>query len=439
MVRFIITKVLIILSIVLLVACSNENRTLYRVQENGLYGFIDSIGNVIIKPQYKYAGNFNDEGYATVICQVKLNTKKNILESNDTTVIIKYGFIDKNNKLVVDTIHCIELTKYHTSFLGLMEPVELVNSFRTSRTFSTGVFDTSIKLNSGRFVIQDPQTHLMGYMDLKGDTIISAKYSYCRPFYSNVATVKRVTEGNDVGYDVSRMLNTEVIINSEGQERATDGYFFINNFYGENSWAQKLIPHEDGIEGYWLLLDKNGRICSDTIAIGRNVIKLYNNSKSDWYVWEYELSILGNKIGTYYSFINKKGQFLTDKDYDGELTLGHETFNGVTSIVDSIVGIKMSYNDIPGWAFANEKLEFQSQPFDSLFQFTDGLAAVKEFSETKTDSKWGFVDKEYNEIIPYKYDKVGKFHKGLAYFRISNIEGYINRKGDVVWCTERHE
>ena len=49
MVRFIITKVLIILSIVLLVACSNENRTLYRVQENGLYGFIDSIGNVIIR------------------------------------------------------------------------------------------------------------------------------------------------------------------------------------------------------------------------------------------------------------------------------------------------------------------------------------------------------------------------------------------------------
>lgn len=439
MVRFIKSKALIILSIVLTVACSNENRPLYRIQENGLYGFIDSIGNVVIKPKYKYVGRFNEDGYATVISQVKLNIKKNILESNDTTVVIQYGFIDKTNKLVVDTTHCIELTKLQTSLLGLIEPVELVNSFRTRRTFLTETFDTSIKFNSGRFVVQDSQTHLMGYMDIKGDTIIPAKYNYCRPFYSNVATVKRVVDGKDVGYDVSRILNTEIIINTEGQEKATDGYFFINNFNGEKSWANKFILSENGIEAYWLLLDKNGRICSDTIAIGRNLIKLYNNSKSDWYVWEYELSILGNKIGTYYSFINKKGQFLTDKDYDGELTLGHETFNGVTSIVDSIVGIKMSYNDIPGWAFANEKLEFQSQPFDSLFQFTDGLAAVKEFSETKTDSKWGFVDKEYNEVIPYKYDKVGKFHKGLAYFRISNIEGYINRKGDVVWCTERHE
>lgn len=430
MVKFIISKALIISSIVLFVACSNNNRTLYRIQEKGLYGFIDSTGNVVIRPQYRYVGNFNDEGYATVISRVKLSTQKSLLNTNDTTVIIKYGFIDKNNNLVVDTTHCIELTKLQTKLLRLMEPAELVNSFSSKRTFLTDIYDVAIKLNSGRFVVQDPNTHLMGYMDTKGDTVISAKYKYCRPFYSNIATVMRVTER----LDISKMLNSETIIDAEGQEKTTDGYFFINDFNHEKSWAYKILPSEGGMNQYYFLLDKNGDVCSDTIR-GNNIV--LHNASGDWYVWQYNLSILGNKIGTFYSFMNKKGQYLTDKDLDGSLTLGGETFEDVTNIVDGIVGLKVSYDGSSAWAFANEKFEFQSQPFDSLFQFHEGFAAVKEFSKTKLNSKWGFVDRNYNEVIPYKYDEVGRFNKGLAYFRISNIEGYINQKGDVVWWAKR--
>lgn len=44
-------KILIVASMIFCVSCSNNNDIpLYRIQENGLYGFIDSLGNVIIEP-----------------------------------------------------------------------------------------------------------------------------------------------------------------------------------------------------------------------------------------------------------------------------------------------------------------------------------------------------------------------------------------------------
>ena len=51
------------------VSCSECNGALYRIYENGLYGFIDSAGNVKIKPQFKYASDFQ-EGVALVISDV---------------------------------------------------------------------------------------------------------------------------------------------------------------------------------------------------------------------------------------------------------------------------------------------------------------------------------------------------------------------------------
>lgn len=47
-------------ALVFFASCKNENR-LYRIQENGLYGFIDSIGNVVIEPQYKYVSPFTKD------------------------------------------------------------------------------------------------------------------------------------------------------------------------------------------------------------------------------------------------------------------------------------------------------------------------------------------------------------------------------------------
>ena len=75
----------------------NNNLCLYRVQVNGLYGFIDSMGNTVIAPQYKYASSFTDDGFALVIVSMK-KLRTNLAK-------IQYGVINKDGDLVEDTTH----------------------------------------------------------------------------------------------------------------------------------------------------------------------------------------------------------------------------------------------------------------------------------------------------------------------------------------------
>lgn len=422
----IINKLLILAFVVVIVSCSNNNDPLYRIQKNGLYGFIDSIGNVVIKPQYKYVGYFNKDGYATVITQVKYEIKKtNLAYANgaDTLLVFKYGFIDKNNSLIVDTIHTIKLAKLQAIKWGFTDANEVVKNYNAKTNFLTNIYDSRIKLQAGLFVVQDPNTLLMGYMNIKGDTVIPAKYECCHPFYNGVARVSIKYNG----FNVLKTINSEMLIDSLGKIKGNEGYTFIRDFINEYSWASKIAEEKGDFERYWYLLDKNGKVCSDSIRGG-----VIYNSPSDWYIMQ--LDFLGNKL---YSFINKEGKFVNDKNHDGMIALGEETFDDVTYMKDHIVGLKAFYNDIPAWAFADENFDFKSQPFDSLFQYHENLAAVKEFSKSKVNSKWGFINKDYKVIIPYKYDEVESFYNGLAYFRVSNIVGYINKKGEIVWSTER--
>lgn len=425
----IFSKIFLLVIVVILSSCSHNDEPLYRIQKNGLYGFIDSTGNVVIEPQYKYVGYFNDDGYATVITQVNYEFKKIKSAFNtdvDTLLVFKYGFIDKNNSLIVDTIHTIKLTKLQATAWGFFDTNRMVKNFSSNTNFLTSIYDYRIKLRAGLFVVQDPKTLLMGYMNIKGDTVIPAKYECVHPFYNGVARIRIKNEG----FNVLKTINAEMLIDSLGKLKGADRYALIRDFTNSHTWASKIVENEDKFESFWYLLDTNGKVCSDSLW-GDNIVIF--NSPSDWYV--YQFNFFGKNL---YSFINKDGKFATDKNHDNIIALGDETFTDVTYMEDHVVGIKVLYNDTPAWAFADDNFEFKSQPFDSLCQFTENMAAVKEFTKSKIDSKWGFVDRNYKEVIPYKYDKVEPFYKGLAYFKAANIEGYINKRGDIVWSTEQH-
>ena len=65
------TTLFTLLAISCMMSCTPTfNGTLYRIQKDGLYGFIDSVGNVVIEPQYKYVSPFSD-GIALVVHDVK--------------------------------------------------------------------------------------------------------------------------------------------------------------------------------------------------------------------------------------------------------------------------------------------------------------------------------------------------------------------------------
>lgn len=89
------------------VSCSECNGALYRIYENGLYGFIDSAGNVKIKPQFKYASDFQ-EGVALVISDVICT---------DDGYKVTYTYVNAHGKRISETYQMILSSAFSESFL----------------------------------------------------------------------------------------------------------------------------------------------------------------------------------------------------------------------------------------------------------------------------------------------------------------------------------
>jgi len=57
--------------------------------------------------------------------------------------------------------------------------------------------------------------------------------------------------------------------------------------------------------------------------------------------------------------------------------------------------------------------------YDSAMDFSEGLAAVK------LDGKWGYIDKNGNEVIKCVYDCDGFFSEDLVAVRLNGKYGYL--------------
>lgn len=71
------------------------------------------------------------------------------------------------------------------------------------------------------------------------------------------------------------------------------------------------------------------------------------------------------------------------------------------------------------------KYEVDFLPAISLKSFWHGLLSVM------VKNKYGAINKQFEEVIPIRYDYIGYFKKGVAEMRIHNRVGYINLKGEM--------
>ncbi len=61
-----------------------------------------------------------------------------------------------------------------------------------------------------------------------------------------------------------------------------------------------------------------------------------------------------------------------------------------------------------------------------MWSFNHGLA------EIKLANKYGFIDKNGNEIIPPKYDFVTDFHNGVVVVSLNKKYGFIDKSGNEI-------
>lgn len=450
----------LLLVVLTLLSCNNNDSRLYRIQVNGLFGFIDSIGNVKIDPQYKYVGAFSEDGYACVISCISIEEEKSPfskfgtpggLENKDSCICIKYGYINPQNELVVDTVNQLRIPFYSIYKWGGSILIDFAHKYITNKLGFRESALNELVLNDGLFVFQDKDSKLFGYKDIKGDIKIEAKYDLCRMFNNGVAVVEynKDLKKTDKISDSSITLNNKGVIDVNGNMVVTD-YAIINDYNKEGlTWASSAsFSLEDySFERDWVQIDKKGDIKKGPIS---GIAYIYNNKKYP------VIAIDFGFMGVYYSFLDENGDYLTDFNGDKVLSLGldgskqSELFKDVTRFSNGLVGT-IGYNSEgeSAWLFRNRNLEPISEPYDSLLPFSEGLAAVKQLTRLDNVSshmgKWGFISMDTDSAlrlsIPYSFSECGSFIGGLAYFMNTgatfDIEGYINKQGKIIWQTKR--
>lgn len=414
---------------------SSQNATLWRIQENGLYGFVDSVGNVVIEPQYKYVSGFRN-GYACVIVDAKQTIKdKGIIQ--DTLIQVKYGYINSDNDIVIDTTHiaCFPFLKEYSEFL---------NKFHSQELDFRDLYFQELSLIDDRFLFQDPETMKFGFLNSEGDTIIPAEYLRTTSFVNGRAVVWE-SINPDRKADIVSLLNTIGAIDVNGNKVVESEYAWINPFSEKKeTWASFITLDENSsFVKHWVLIDEYGKVLIPPV----NMFTYVYNSTEDLYVGM--LEILGD---SFYTFIDKQGNFLTDRNHDGTLVLSFqegkrsEVLQNVTAFSEGLTGINSHLGEGSVWYIADKNLNSSYTPYDSVLCFSEGLLAVQQHVENPDlgypCGKWGFVDKNEELVIPYQFSVCGSFRGSLAYFKKQgstyDIEGYINKQGDVVWQTKRN-
>jgi hypothetical protein len=427
--------------------CCTTPEHQYRIQKDGLYGFIDERGYETIRPQYKYVGHFTNEGYALVISKMEVSkTEKSMGQYSISadTLLVNYGYINTNNETVVPFNQALKVSFHDLkTFWFIDNPAELVDMYNLGELAFTHRVLGELEPVESKYLYQDQQSKLLGYKTIDGKVVCSPQFDYGTHYQNSLAVVikskKSLFESSSEHFDVNAfllgVLNNKGAINANGKQVIPCEYLVLDDFAKNGTtWAASMHFDKDGNEKMdWVRIDKEGNILMG--PMGSSVVR-YWNSNEDRYLMRLHLADMW-----FYTYIKDSKTFLTDFNHDGTITIAGsddqraEVFQDATGFRDGIAAVKTDY-----WYIIDKDFNNLSGPYDSVKVMSDGLIAAKKILRDKDNQpvgNWGYLNKTMNTIIPFVYSDCGNFNKGLAWYKKEEpgtiIMGYINKQGKSVW------
>jgi hypothetical protein len=363
---------------------------LFPVKVDGKWGYIDSLGYMVIQPQYLDAAYFS-EGLAAVE-----------LPSGS-------GYIDHKNTVVIPCIYDYAMD-FHDGWANIFGEGgtgfinKVGSSMRTIRIDGAEDFD-----NGFAAVSRDGK---YGVIDTSGALVIDLKYDFTS-IYMNYVEADR-----DGG---------EVLVDMQGNEVIPYGY---NSFI----WYGDYFVEVDGDEGEGIV-DIRGK--------GKEVIPpMYD----DVTVYQ-ELGLIGAVLDTMSYLFTLEGKQIFRPIRDWDVENGNEIIvelGGKSGLIDykGNILVPLKYDFIgmihEGVAYANVDdksgmVDARGKvvvPFiyDWVSAISDGLAVCSK------DGKHGYINAKGEVIIPLEFYDCSEFFNGLAYVQEEEdgLFGYIDVTGNYV-------
>jgi hypothetical protein len=295
------------------------------------WGYIDSKGDWVIRPQYEYAADFQDNGYAVV--QIKGLS----------------GIIDASGKYVVPPTYD-SISPFSEGRAIVIDKMGFKVMDLQGRILTSKPYSYIAAYSNGRAAFNQPEgngSQHYGYLDLQGKEAIPARYLSAGDFRDGKAVVQLKSK-------------EYALIRPDGKRIATYPYAFVG------ALGNGLLPFQKEASGKYGYINERGKVIISpqyTLALPFEDGAAVVNTAEDY--------------RSLYGLIDRNANFLIKPLYNVVRPLGERRV-AVGEAIDPeqpFVGSKYAIGDING------KLLTGFQYYD-VSDYKDGLASVTDSSQT---------------------------------------------------------
>ena len=378
-----------------------------KVKQDGKYGLIDLNGNEILKCDYN---SISTDGYYNLDSKYD---KAGYIVTIRTDEGYRYGYVNNNGKPTLDTIYTnikriteikdddnVYLLTYKNGKAGMMKNGQTV----------IGNEDENIDFDGTSSILSIQKNAKQGIFDLKGKEILPIVYDSISFAGKYINATK---DGSFLVFDGSGTLQAENSYKS--MVPVDNGKYNItidrNNKYGiidsnktvlvENDYSYIEYTFDD-----YFIVSKNGK---------SGLVSCKNNFNI---VIPIEKSIIQNIKGTNVIQTINSDENLTE--------IYNRNIEKVLSKKDARIYIQDSYIEI---ATANsiQYLDFDGKEKDAKDIFSNNIIAKEK------DGKWGYVDRNGNTVVNFKYEMATNINKyGFGAIKENGKWGSIDAGGNIV-------
>lgn len=428
-----------IVALIGVTSCEQTPKQYYVINEDGKYGYIDSLGNKVIEPSYFWATQFSD-GLALVVSDT--SWIGNSFGTIPDELKINYHYIDYSGKTVGKKNYtaffngtlCISFPRFKevmSRFLYSDGRALFQYSYTDSTTFSSEV-----------------HRYKYGYINKKGKLVIPCDYDSGSPFHDGKALVQ---ESFEELIDNGHMDNKWKVITLDGTPLSD--YIFSKGSSFVNNRCLTTVYSKDNTEGQ--NANNNQRIIHVLLDENAKIIKTFPNGLKMKLFNEYIVNEAGRA-----AFFNIGSEFYYARNGE-DVPKSHEMSSAWIKNVSKARGflnyplgedVHISYvkgiseglcvcttgkEDCDTWFFSDVHGFLYGNQKDNLYVFEDAKTFSSGLAAVKLDGKWGYINHDFNIVIPCQYDTADPFNGSLAYVEEDHgelqISSYINRYGTIVW------